>query len=477
VKAASYLKVVATTSINIAGYAATSGRFLWLEGRVRNGIFRNWIRGYRYAPSEVVRPTTEQEIVEAVCAARSLRVFGSGHSFNDGVVSDDVLVSLDDYRGVVSRDLDRRQITVRSGTRIRDVVHLLAEDGLAFAALPSHDAQSIGGILSTDVHGTGRDWGFVSESVVRLKLVDALGQVHSCEPADALFRAAVGGVGAVGIIIEVTLQGVPRFNVEQRVELADVSFVRAHLDRLLAANEHLSLYFYPFSDTCQINTWNRTERPPTRYGDLREFIHISADAWLAAAVGNALAYGRLLPLSRYWSRLSFLIQRGSDLVLESNKAFNRSIYHQHQELEFTVPFEDVFATTDRFLQLYEDLYHHGLPYTLVEVRFTPGGHDRTMLGAGRLRRSAWIDLIINDSDGFELYYAAAVELVKEIGAKPHLGKFCDGITAADLEKVHGDSFDAFLDLVATHDPDGKFANAFTRRLFGPSRAHLNRAAA
>jgi len=195
-------------------------------------------------------------------------------------------------------------------------------------------------------------------------------------------------------------------------------------------------------------------------------VHISADAWLAATVGNALAYGRLLPLSRYWSRIAFLIQRGSDLVLESNEAFNRSIYHQHQELEFTVPFADALSVTDRFLELYEKLYHQGLPYTLVEVRFTPDGHDRTLLGAGRQQRSAWIDLITNDSDGYQLFYAAAVELVKDIGARPHLGKFCDGITAADLKEVHGENFHTFRQLVAAHDPDGKFANAFTRRLFG-----------
>jgi hypothetical protein len=49
---------------------------------------------------------------------------------------------------------------------VRDVVQFLLDDGLAFKALPSHDAQSIAGILSTEVHGTSGkdwDWGFVSQ--------------------------------------------------------------------------------------------------------------------------------------------------------------------------------------------------------------------------------------------------------------------------------------------------------------------------
>ena len=85
-----------------------------------------------------------------------MRVFGSGHSFNNGIVTDNTLVSLDEYSGLVRKYPDKKQITVKGGTRMRDVVELLYDEGLAFEALPSHDAQSIAGILSTDVHGTGR---------------------------------------------------------------------------------------------------------------------------------------------------------------------------------------------------------------------------------------------------------------------------------------------------------------------------------
>jgi FAD/FMN-containing dehydrogenase len=105
------------------------------------------------APSE---EEEEEEIKQAVRNAAKVKVFGAGHSFNEGNVSDQLLISLDNYSGLVSKDLADNQITVRGGTRVRDVVKLLAEDGLALAALPSHDAQSIAGILSTDVHGTGR---------------------------------------------------------------------------------------------------------------------------------------------------------------------------------------------------------------------------------------------------------------------------------------------------------------------------------
>ena len=459
----SYLRVALATTLNIVLNALTLGRYVWLEGKVSRGVFMNWARRFRYAPKKVARPTTEEEIVELVKGSRSLRVFGSGHSFNSGVVSEDTLVSLDDYSGLVWKDRNKKQIAVRGGTRVRDVVALLYEEELAFRALPSHDAQSIAGILSTDVHGTGRDWGFVSESVVSLKLVDGRGDIHECRPSDDLFKAAIGGIGAVGIITEVVVQGVEVFNVEQRVEISDLAYVEKNLDRLLQQNDHFSLYLFPFADLCQINTWNRTNKRRSLLGDLREFINISIDAVMAAWVGSFVAYkGRL----GAFSSLAYGARLGSHLVLESNRAFNRTIYHLHQELEFTVPFEETFEASRRFIELYEKMYPSGLPYTLFEVRFTPEGHDLTLIGAGRDRRSTWIDLVCNDSRGFERYYAAAEALIRELGARPHLGKYCVSFGRADMERLHQDNFTKFVSLIEQHDPEGKFANGLTRRLFG-----------
>jgi hypothetical protein len=360
------------------------------------------------------------------------------------------------------KDREKMQIAVKGGTRIRDVVQLLFDEGLAFHALPSHDAQSIAGVVSTDVHGTGRDWGFMSESVVRLKLIDGKGDIHECQPSDDLFKATVGGIGAVGIITEVVIHREERFNVEQEVQVSNISFVKNNLDQLLQENDHLSLYLFPFTDTCQINTWNRTDKRRSFLGDLREFINISIDALMAAWVGEFAAYtGRL----RAFSSLAYGAKLGSHLVLESNRAFNRTVYHLHQELEFTVPFEETFEACRLFIKLYEE-YPSDLPYTLFEVRFPPDKHNRTLVGAGRDRRCTWIDLICNDSLGFEEYYTTAEEVIKELGARPHLGKYCESFSEADMARLHQDSFTRFNNLVREHDPDRKFANAFTQRLFG-----------
>jgi FAD/FMN-containing dehydrogenase len=452
-----------TTTLNIILYALTFGNYLWLEGRVRDGFFSNWLRRFGYRPGRFVLPRTEEEIANLVKNSTGLRVFGAGHSFNNGVVADDTLISLDRYSGVIWKDLKNKRVALKGGTRVRDVSKLLLGEGLAFENLPSHDAQSIAGIISTDVHGTGRDWGFVSQEVVSLKLVDGKGEVRECQPTDDLFKAAIGGIGACGIITEVVVQAVDRFNVEQKVDISTWSLVKENLDRLLQENTHLSLYLFPFTDRCQINTWNPTLKDKSPLGPLREFVDISFDALAAAWLGNLVAY------SRWLYRLSDFIhrfKRGTDLVMESYKAFNRTIYHLHQELEFAVPFESTVDVCERFLKLYEEMYRREkLPYTLIEVRFTPAGHDRTLIGPGRERRSTWIDLLADDSHGFEKYFAEAEKLMREVDARPHPGKFNETFTKRDLMRLHGEHFVKFLDLVKQHDPERKFANEFTRRMF------------
>ncbi len=460
----SYFRAALATTLNVVLNAVTLGRYLWLEGRVKGGVFHNWGHRFRFQPKQHALPRTEEEIVSLVRNSIRLRVFGAGHSFNSGVVTDATLVSLDQYTGILWVNDEKKQMGVRGGTRIRDINRALLQRGWAFAALPTHDAQSIGGIISTDVHGTGRDWGFVSQSVVSLKLVDGQGEIFECQPTDPLFQAAIGGIGAVGIIIEVVVQAVDAFKVHQKSEMVELAYVAEHLDRLIAENDHLSLYVFPFSSRCQVNTWNRTNKPRSFLGSLREFIDHALDALVSVWLADLLAHVRLLPKVSDF----FLGQaKGSDLVLESSEGFNRTIYHLHHELEFTVPYEDTFPVLQRFSALYENLYGSGLPFVAIELRFTPAGHDRTLIGAGRDRRSTWIDLICNDSMGYERFLEAAEKLAQEIGARPHLGKYCRIMDRAYMAQVHGDHFALFRKLVRDHDPHGKFVNEFTQRLFEP----------
>ena len=82
--------------------------------------------------------TTNRSWLELVRASRSVRVVGSGHSFNDALVSEGLTVSLDRLTGIVDIDPATRRVTVRGGTRLRDLTAALWDRGLAlrFAGVP-----------------------------------------------------------------------------------------------------------------------------------------------------------------------------------------------------------------------------------------------------------------------------------------------------------------------------------------------------
>ena len=452
------------TIANAGLYVLSRRRALLLEGRSRRGWYANW-SGDRRHRATVAQPTTEAEVVALVREASSMRVVGAGHSFNDGLATTGTTVSLDELSGLVDIDRSRRQATVWGGTRLRDLTPLLRKEGLAIRSLASHDAQSVAGILSTDVHGTGREPAHLSDQVVSLRLVDGNGTCHQVGPGDALFRAAVGGIGSVGIITQVTVQCVDAFNLRQHSRVETREWAQENLDALLVDHDHLSFYAYPFTDLVHVHTWDHTSDSRTRLGARRESFNEAKAAVSAATFGDAMAHWGRLPKT---ADTAMRLQAATSLVLDSHAAFSRSQYHLHQELEVAVPREQVWDRLDETIAIYERLYEdQHLPFLLVEVRFSPAGHDRALLGPGADRASAWLCLCCNQSGAVGAYFDEIERWVRTVDARIHLGKWCETLDASDLARMHGQRFEEFRAVRALADPDGRFANPFVERVLGP----------
>ncbi len=460
-----HFAVAATkTTANAGVYLATGRKRLLLEGRYRRGRYRNW-SGDRRHRANWVKPRTEIEIARVVAGASQVRLVGSGHSFNDGLATAGATMSLDRLSGIINIDRESRRATVRAGTRLRDLTPELRADGLAIRSLASHDAQSVAGILSSDVHGTGRLPAHLSDQVVGLRIVDGTGAIHDVEPGDELFAAAIGGIGAVGIITRVTVQCVDAFRLHQRTRVEPTAWAVANLDRLLADHDHVSFYAYPFTDLLHVHTWDRTDEPLSTLGRRREALNEAKAAVSAAVVGDASAHWGLLPRA---AGVAMRLQTGTSLVLESHEAFSRSQYHLHQELEVAVPRDRVWVELEATMARYRERYgKQRLPFLLTEVRFSPAGHDRTLLGAGAERDTAWLCLCCNQSGAVDAYFGEIEEWVRGTDARIHLGKWCETLDAIDLARMHGDRFAQFQAVRAVTDPRGKLSNHFTDRVLGP----------
>ena len=98
-------------------------------------------------------PATKDEIVEIVKLAaqngRKIRVLGSGHSRSPLALSEDIMVSLHRFKGLVEVDLESKQVTVRAGTTLQELNGILEEKGLALTNMPAIADPTVAGAIAT----------------------------------------------------------------------------------------------------------------------------------------------------------------------------------------------------------------------------------------------------------------------------------------------------------------------------------------
>ena len=429
------------------------------EGHFRDGVWRNWTRECVVRPRTFHRPRTEAELAALVGAVEHLRIVGGGHGFNDSPQTDDTLISLDEMNHVVSVDAATRTARVQAGIRLRDLNRALWSQGFGLALLGSTDTQSLGGLVASGLHGTGRDRGFLSEQVRSVRIMAADGSVRTVVPGDELFHAVFGALGVCGVVTEVEVQLVPAFHLEKTTAMVDRAETEAGIETLLAANAHLSFYYVGGASPCdsvRMNTWNHTERPLTPDWPTRKLRAELEDFAISAFVPGV---AKLLAELDENAALSDAIAPDHTLVMPSSDGFGRKLFYLHDEIEYAVPFEVWRTCLDRVMHLLavRDAF------SIVEVRFTPDT-DRGLLSPGAGRRSVFIELATPLAQPREALYAEFEQVVRAFGGQPHPGKKTS-IDAAELARLHGARFDRFQAVRIAQDPAGKFLNAFTRRLY------------
>jgi glycolate oxidase FAD binding subunit len=165
--------------------------------------------------------------VRAAAAARTpLRVVGGDtKAFYGRQVAGETL-SVARHRGVVAYDPSELVITARAGTPLAEIEARLAEHRqmLAFEPLIFGPASTLGGVVAAGLAGQRRPFaGAVRDSVLGATILDGAGRVlrfggqvfKNVAGFDA-FRLQAGALGALGVILDVSLRVAPA----PRAELA-----------------------------------------------------------------------------------------------------------------------------------------------------------------------------------------------------------------------------------------------------------------
>lgn len=424
---------------------------------------KNWAGNQRCLPAHVHEPKFTDEVVAIVRAAavagERVKVIGGGHSFTDAAMTDGHLLSLDAMNQVLT--VDGNDVTVQAGIRLHDLNDELAARGLALPNLGDIDLQSIAGATATATHGTGAGLPNLAVNIVALELVTGDGTVLRANEHDEpeLLRVARVGLGALGIVTEVTLRCVPAFRLRAVETIEVLTDVIADFGNVMRSTDHVEFYMMPGARRCQVKRNTRTDepaRPQSKVGYVR-------DKWIGEnlAFGTVCRVGRRFPsLAPKVARLVMSAASERDLVDRSDKVFCSPRHVHFVEMEYGVPFDAVPDAIGRIVDLTSRLPYP--PMFPIEVRCSQG--DDIPLSTANGRDSGWIAVHQYVGVPYEAYFQGVEQIMNDYNGRPHWGKlhFQSSMTLAHRYP----EWDTFQTWRAKLDPNGTFRNAYLDRVLG-----------
>ena len=431
------------------------------------GTWQNWGRSASVKPLRVERPRTPEGVQRAVTAAvvqgLTVKAVGAGHSFTGIAVAPGVLLELDDLQGLVSADAATGRVTLLSGTRLHRIPALLAHYGLAMENLGDIDRQSIAGAISTGTHGTGARFGGLATQVVGVTMITAAGEFLRIDEQrnSEMLPAAALGLGALGIIVEVTLQCVPAFVMQAVDEPAPLADVLATLDDRVAASDHFEFYWFPHTDVAL--TKRQTRLPESAKREPLPAVGRWIDETLLSngVYRVVCAAGRAAPaITPPFSRLAVTLtgdRRYTDL---SHRVLTQSRTVRFREMEYALPVENVVPA---FRAVQALIAQRGWRIEFpIEVRFAR--EDDRWLSTAHGRATGYIAVHRYWRNDPTEYFGAVEQIMLEHGGRPHWGKL-HTLSAEQLRERYP-RFDDFTALRDRLDPERRFSNRHLDRILG-----------
>ena len=431
------------------------------------GTWQNWGRSEAVRPRRVEFPRTSEAVQRAVVAAAAqklpVKAVGAGHSFTGIAVAPGVLLDLTDLSGLVSVDVDRSRVTLHAGTRLHQIPALLAPYGLAMENLGDIDRQSISGAISTGTHGTGARFGGIATQIVGATLVTACGEMLVVSETEnpELLPAVALGLGALGILVEVTVQCVRSFVLHAVEQPESLGAVLGELDARVAEADHFEFYWFPHTDRAMTKTNTRLPESAPRHplppvGKWVDDTLVGSGLHQVACTVARAVPATIPPINR----LSVKLWGDREFTDASSRVFATSRSVRFREMEYALPAENVRPAFDALRALVDERgWRISFP---VEVRFAAA--DDRWLSTAHGRASGYIAVHRYWREDPTEYFEAVEQIMVDFGGRPHWGKM--HTLDASILRSRYPRFEDFVALRDRLDPERMFANAYLDRVLG-----------
>jgi FAD/FMN-containing dehydrogenase len=247
----------------------------------------------------IVVPHTLDDIVREVESNQHVSI-GGGRNSMGGQTASNRAVQLDmrEYNRVLSLSTTTKEITVQAGIRWYDVQKYIDPYNLSVKIMQTYSNFTVGGSLSVNVHGRYIGLGPIILSVKSFRIVLADGSVVQASPTEHsdIFYSAIGGLGGIGVISDVTLELADNVNVERSRVLLSTDQYADFFSTNIRTNENVIFHngdmYPPDFDHISAVSWDVTDKQPSVPDRLNTK---SRDYWLERTAWMVMSdwpYGR-----------------------------------------------------------------------------------------------------------------------------------------------------------------------------------------
>lgn len=436
-----------------------------LKTSEQQAIWRNWGRTEQARPTEVVSPATVEDLAQIVARARAVgrrvKAVGAGHSFTGIAVAPDIQLSMEKMRGLVSADVSTGEVTLRAGTHLFEIPALLAPYGLAMTNLGDVDRQTISGATSTGTHGTGKQFGGIATQITGVRFIDGTGNDVRITADDPRLSGAALGLGALGVLTEISLRCVPAFKLRAIEEPSTFEDSVSNFADNVGGTDHHEFYWFPHTDVTltKFNTRLTLDESDTGPSGVRRWVD---DELLANRLFGALCalQSRVPSVTPTLNQVSARVLSARQYVAPAHEVLISSRTVRFREMEYAIPLEtvpDVLREVRRMIE--RRGYRVSFP---IEVRAAAA--DDLMVSTASGRPSGYVAVHRYVGDRPDGYFDDVEAIMVAHEGRPHWGKMHTR-DAAYFAGVYP-RFGEFLALRDTFDPDRVFANDYLTRVLG-----------
>lgn len=390
--------------------------------------FVNWSGSMRFTPGVTEKPSGEDDVQRLITRAlsenKNIRIVGAGHSSMPLVATDEILVTQENMKGLVSYDSAAKRVKMLPGTNIEESGEILMKLRLSMHNTGDVDYQHLGGAFGTGTHGSGKTLPNLSAMMVGCKLIDGNGSRHSfsIENDPEMIQALRVSLGALGFFTELTIQAIPAEKYARKEYCTHIYTCMENLQELIDNNLMFDFYWYPRSDEAKIRLCN-----PIGEGM------------------QDLDYARIDKQEEGWLH-EILPKKRTD---------------KFDEIEYALPRE---AGPECFRELRKRIKAKHRQHIGWRVLYRTIAADDAFLSTFYDRDSVTIALLHNAQLEHDYYFKDMEPILRDFGGRPHWGKK-HSLQAKELAPLYP-KWDRFLEIRKKMDPQGIFLNDYLRKIFG-----------